>query len=262
MIHLKNILSILLFSLILISCGQTNNKQQSDEKLETKRVEKKFNKIISDSTNILTGKIENIEAEYTPWGCACPQWITTKDLEMKDTTTNFIDKHFYIEQAENSLEIPVYFDPFRHKVIFKGQFYKRKDYPQGTIEMEEPMPKAKVFRYSEIEILDKPNFKSNSIVETLTLIYNSFSCTCAQWSETPSSNDKDQTYYWLEPANKKLINADSLFNGNDLPIIIKVKGQIVSENGFPKKELPKVEHEEAGKVFRYTKIVVLQNGQK
>ncbi len=37
----------------------------------------------------------------------------------------------------------------------KGQFYEKEDYPQGTIEMEEPMAKAKVFRYSELTILNK-----------------------------------------------------------------------------------------------------------
>ena len=35
-----------------------------------------------------------------------------------------------------------------------------------------------------------------------------------------------------------------------------------SENGFPKRNLIKVGQDEAGKVFRYTKIEVLKNGQK
>jgi UPF0288 family protein (methanogenesis marker protein 3) len=48
-----------------------------------------------------------------------------------------------------------------------------------------------------------------------------------------------------------------------LPIEIKVTGQIVSENGFPKqKSLTKVGQEEAGKVFRYIKIEIIKNGQK
>ncbi|MCM2556702.1 hypothetical protein NAL32_20115 [Chryseobacterium sp. Ch-15] len=263
MMRHKNILIILLCSLTLISCGQTETKERIDENTMNKQVEKKYKKVISDPTNKLTDKVENLEIEYSIWGCACPQWIKSKDLKANDTTVKFIDKHFYIEPADSTLKIPIYFQPYRHKVKVTGQFYEREDYPKGTIEMEEPMPKAKVFRYTKIETIDNPNFKPDSKVETLTLIYNTISCTCAQWSETRFSNDTDnKTNYWLEPANDKLIKADTLFNGENLPVIIKVTGQVITENGFPKRELVKVGQDEAGKVFRYTKIEVIQNGQK
>jgi hypothetical protein len=43
-----------------------------------------------------------------------------------------------------------------------------------------------------------------------------------QWSKTRKSEDTDKKQnYWLEPANEKLINADNLFNGENLPVIIK-----------------------------------------
>jgi hypothetical protein len=261
--RLNNILTILLCSLTLISCGQKGTKKGVSEFTENKQVEKKYIKIISDSTNILTDKVENLELEYTVWGCACPQWIQTKDNENNDTTKNYLKLHFYLEPANKALELPIYFDPFRHRLKVTGQFYEREDYPQGTIETEEEMPKARVFRYTKLEVIDNPNFKPDSKIETLTLIYNAISCTCAQWSETRYSNDKSKKiYYWLEPSNAKLINADTLFNGENLPVIIKVTGQLVTENGFPKRELTKVGQDEAGKVFRYTKIELIQNGQK
>lgn len=261
--RLKNIFPILLLSLILVSCGQTKTKQQIEQKESQNQVESKYNKVISDSTNKLTDKIENLEIEYTVWGCACPNWIKTKDNEDNDTTKNYLKLHFYIEPAKKSIELPIYFDAFRHRLKITGQFYEKEDYPQGTIEMEEKMPKAKVFRYSKLEVIDNPNFKADSKVETITLIYNAISCTCAQWSTTRKSEDTDRKQnYWLEPANEKLINTDKLFNGENLPVIIKVTGQVVTENGFPKRELAKVEQEEAGKVFRYTKVEVVQNGQK
>ncbi|MBK8353400.1 MAG: hypothetical protein IPL21_17600 [Saprospirales bacterium] len=129
--------------------------------------------------------------------------------------------------------------------------------------MEEPMPKAKVFRYTKVEVIDKPDFKPESKVETMKLVYNGIACTCAQWSETRFKNATNEIpHYWLEPANEKLINADNLFNGNNIPIIVKVTGQVVTENGFPKRELAKVVRDEAGIVFRYTKIEVIQNGEK
>ncbi|MGB5028581.1 MAG: hypothetical protein WBO38_08760, partial [Chitinophagaceae bacterium] len=76
------------------------------------------------------------------------------------------------------------------------------------------------------------------------------------------SNPDKRIRYWLEPSNETLIKADTLFNGENLPVQIKVTGQIVSENGFPKRNLSKVGQDEAGKVFRYSKIEVLKNGQK
>jgi len=259
----KNILTILLFSLTLVSCGQTKTKQQIDRNELQNKLENKHHKIVSDSTNKLTDKIENLEIEYTVWGCACPNWIQTKDNENNDTTKAYLKLHFYIEPSNKSLELPIYFEAFRHKLKITGQFYEREDYPQGTIEMEEKMPKAKVFRYSKLEVVDNPNFKPGSKVETLTLIYNAISCTCAQWSETRKNEDTNKKQnFWLEPANEKLIKVDTLYNGENLPVIIKVTGQLISENGFPKRELTKVGKDEAGKVFRYTKIEVLQNGQK
>ena len=139
---------------ILTSCS-TQTKKQTNNSIQQNQQEKKYTKVISDSTNILTGKIEDLEVEYTVWGCACPQWIKTKDQNLKDTTIKFIDLHFYIEPADRELDLPIYFDAFRHRLKIEGQFYERKDYPQGTIEMEEPMPKAKVFRYTKIQVVDQ-----------------------------------------------------------------------------------------------------------
>ncbi len=258
----NNILTILLCSLTLISCGQTEINKRPNEITANKQVKNNYTKVISDSTNILKDNVENLELEYTVWGCACPQWIQSKDNKNSDTTKNYLKLHFYIEPANKSLNFPKYFDAFRHRLKVKGQFYEREDYPQGTVEIEEPRTKARVFRYTKFEVINNPNFKPKSKVETLTLIYNAISCTCPQWSETRFNDEKDKIYYWLEPAKQGLTNADTLFNGENLPLIIKVTGQIVSENGFPKRDLAKAGQGEAGKVFRYTKIQVIQNGQK
>lgn len=260
---IENLLTILLFGLTVISCGQNKTKNDIDIENRMKETEKKYSKIISDSTNKLTGKIEKIEVTYTVWGCACPQWIETKNtIKQNDEKTKYIDYHFYLEPDNKKLELPIYFDAFRHIVRIEGQFYENKDYPHGTIEMEEKMPKAKVFKYSKLEVIDNPNFKPETEVETLTLNYNAISCTCAQWSEAQKNKNTDKKQnYWLEPANEKLINAETLFDGENLPIIIKVTGQVVTENGFPKsKNLSKVDNNEEGKVFKYTKIEIIKNG--
>lgn len=247
---MTNVVRLIIFSLsiLLISCNQTKKEKPINDKVLK-------SKIISDPTNKLSDKIENLEVEYTVFGCACPNWIRTDDLKLhvKDGMKNL---YFYIEPADENLELPVYFDAFRHYLKIKGQFYLKEDYPKGTVESEEPLPKAKVFRYTELEVLDKPTFKADTKEETLVLNYNAISCSCAQWSES-KSNKKE--YYWLEPANEKLINADHLFNGENLPIQIKVTGQVVSEKGFPKRNnLSKTNENEAGKVFQYTSIEVLK----
>ena len=255
----RNILTILFFSLTLVSCGQLKNEKQEETKEFKKQNEKNYNNIISDSTNKLTDKVENLELEYTVWGCVCPEWIKSNDNYNSDSTKNYYNLHFYIEPKEDELELPIYFDAFRHRIKVKGSFYEKEDYPKGSVEGEQRMPKAKVFQYTEIKVIDKPNYKPDTKIETLILEYNAISCTCAKWSETKYSisNDK-KNYLWLEPANEKLIQADTLFDGEKLLIRIKVTGQIVSENGFPKRELQKVGQDEAGKVFRYTKIEVLK----
>ena len=162
MIH-KNIFTILICSLTFISFGQTETKKRIDEVTSNKQVEKKYTKVISDSTNRLTDKIEILEVQYTVWGCACPQWIQLKDtMQLNNEKTNYIDYHFYLEPAEKTLELPTHFDAFKHIIKVTGQFYEREDYPQGTIEMEEPMPKAKVFRYTKLEVIDNPSIKGES----------------------------------------------------------------------------------------------------
>ncbi len=148
MIRLKNRLTILLCSSALLSFGQNNDHYQNGKVEGIESI-----KVISDSTNKLIDTYENLEIEYTVWGCACPNWIQAKDVN--DTTKNYLKLHFYIEPANNSLELPVSFDAFRHRLKVSGQFYEREDFPQGTSEMEEKMPKAKVFRYTKLEIIDR-----------------------------------------------------------------------------------------------------------
>lgn len=247
---------------LISSCSTQSDKTKSIKVDTTKVVEGLKPKVISDSTNILTGKIENLELDYIVWGCACANWVTPSDFA-KYQYNKLAEHCIFIEPASENLELPIYFDASRHRIKIKGQFYTRSDYPKGTVQTEEQLEKAKVFRYTEMDVVDKPNFKPDSKIQTLTLSYNAISCTCAQWSESKFDNNPDKRiYYWLEPSNEKLIKADTVFNGENLPVQIKVTGQIVSENGFPKSNLSKVGQDEAGKVFRYTKIEVLKNGQK
>lgn len=107
----------------------------------------------------------------------------------------------------------------------------------------------------------------NKREKTLKLSYNAIACSCAQWSESKfNKKPEKRIYYYIERANPKLMDAQDLWNGNNIPLEIEITGEIVTENGLPsyykynsksgKGEL------EPGIVFRYTKIKVLRNGTK
>ena len=90
--------------------------------------------------------------------------------------------------------------------------------------------------------------------------YNAIECTCAQWTETIKGIDTERVYYFMQPANDKLINADKLWKGNNIPLEIQVKGQIVSYSGYPTGYPIKGDSKPAI-VFRYTDIKVIENGK-
>ena len=80
----NKILIILLCCVTLISCGQTETKKKVDEVTPNKQVEKKYTKVISDSTNILTDKIENLEVEALYIGDISEIQIENKVLFVKN----------------------------------------------------------------------------------------------------------------------------------------------------------------------------------
>jgi hypothetical protein len=187
-------------------------------------------KIISDSTNTLTGKIESLELEYVVWGCACAPWITVSDRTKYGVG---VERCIFIEPADSSLQLPLYFDASRHTIQLKGQFYARPDYPKGTVETEESLQRAKVFHYTELKIrADRYTRAGNDT--TIMLRYNAIACTCAQWSFVENRKQTHKgDYIYLERATEALINADILWHGNNLPLHVKLKGRFVSEHGFP-----------------------------
>jgi hypothetical protein len=159
---MKNFLTILfLFS----SCSTQSDKTKYIEANTTKLIERPKPKVISDSTNTLTGKTENLELDYIVWGCACANWVTATDFD-KYQDNKLAEHCIFIEPISDSLALPIYFDASRHNIKVKGEFYTRPDYPKGTVQTEEELEKAKVFRYTEIEVVDKPNFKPDTKIQT------------------------------------------------------------------------------------------------
>lgn len=257
-LQVKKLLSIIL---LFTACSTNPNKvDKAQSSQDTFPKQSYQGKDISDPTNTLSGKTETLELNYIVWGCACANWVTNADF--KKYQDNKLAEHcIFIEPANKELELPLYFDPGRHFIKVTGQFYVKPDYPKGTVQGEELLDKQKVFRYTKIDVLKKYIEYSAKDDTTLNLSYNAIECTCAQWSDTKSSTDTVREYYFLEPANDKLINADKLWQGNNLPLQIQVTGQIVSYAGYPTGYNPTKGDPKAEMVFRYTKIKVIKNGQ-
>lgn len=149
---------LLLVILVLqLSCTEHENKviENSNIKINNdSSVRALRQKTISDPANALEKKVQQLELEYIVWGCACANWITTKDV-IKYQDSGLVNHCIFIEPANSSIEIPHNFKADSQKIIVKGQFYIREDYPRGTIETEDKLEKAKVFRYTNLKVVSK-----------------------------------------------------------------------------------------------------------
>lgn len=98
--------------------------------------------------------------------------------------------------------------------------------------------------------------------KTLDVSYGVISCPCAQWFETNLKKDTntDNKYFYLEPANPTLINADTLFNGEYLPVRVSVTGQFCTKKGYPKNYFPLKGDPKPARVFQYNNIEIIQLG--
>ena len=71
----------------------------------------------------------------------------------QDFEDKLAEKCVYIEAANPEVEFPDSLIKFNTKVLFKGNFYKNKGFPNG-FESEQNPEKAKVFRYYEYKIIN------------------------------------------------------------------------------------------------------------
>lgn len=151
---MKTTLILLILFVLIVSCNGQSIKErsvhddiyQSDTQIDVND--------ISDPTNTLIGDTVTLFLKYIVWGCVCPNWITIDDFD-KYQNEALGDHCIFIEPANEDLELPHDFDPFKHIVQVEGQFYEKPDYPKGTQSGEQqPLKKAKVFRYTKIQRID------------------------------------------------------------------------------------------------------------
>ncbi len=103
---------------------------------------------------------------------------------------------------------------------------------------------------------DKGKLLPGTII--IDVSYQAISCECAQWLENRIICDTCvKEYIFLEPADEHLINADKLWNGNNIPLTVKLTGQYYSGIGFPRNYKANKGVPDPARVFRYTQIEVI-----
>jgi hypothetical protein len=109
--------------------------------------------------------------------------------------------------------------------------------------------------------IDKGGLSGNPI--NLIVNFGAIACPCAQWIETKNISDtsSNHQYFYLEPGNPEIINADTLFNGENFPIKLSLTGQFYNKVGYPENYNPPKGNPEPARVFRYEAIKILRNGR-
>jgi hypothetical protein len=99
---------------------------------------------------------------------------------------------------------------------------------------------------------------------TITVSYAAIECGCPQWFETKFKDVKfleGVERFYLEPVNKDLINANALWDGEHLPLTLKITGRFSKGKEIPITYHTKGEPEKA-RVFWYDKITVVSPSSK
>lgn len=94
---------------------------------------------------------------------------------------------------------------------------------------------------------------------TITVSYAGISCGCPQWFETKFKKKKFLSgveRFYLEPTSKTLMNANDLWDGQTLPLTLKLIGGFSKGQELPKTHTTKTSLEKA-RVFRYDKIMII-----
>ncbi|OQP63577.1 hypothetical protein [Niastella populi] len=126
---------------------------------------------------------------------------------------------------------------------------------------------------------DSSNFKATSVISskdtvsdsskkelsdktiTITVSYAAIECGCPQWFETKLKDVKfleGVERFYLEPVRKDLVNANDLWDGEHLPLTVKVTGRLSIGKEIPITYNTKGAPEKA-RIFWYDKITVVSS---
>lgn len=218
---------------------------------------------------------QTVSFHYIAWACDCANWATAEDI-YKYQDTDSLDQHcVFIEPADSSLTLPDTLGYNNDIIRFTGRYYVEKGFPKNY-KTEQPVDKAKVFRYTGYKVI-KSNYRESLTAgidsaaytidkgpltgktKTLDVYYAAISCACPQWFETKNIDDtiNGRQHFYLEPAHANLVLADTLFDGMHANLRISVTGRFYTKEGYPANYFPAKGDPEPAKVFRYEKLKVI-----
>lgn len=234
----------------------------------------------STEQNKLNRKIDTVEFHYIMWACECANWA------IQDIITNYrekskLSKHCaFVQPADSTLILSDTLGYNGDIVQFTGHYYLDKAYPKEYIKGEQQVEKNPIFRYTSYRII-KSNYRQSLAdqidsakyfldkgalgkrTEILDVLYAAIMCTCPQWFETKNANDTPNVeQFYLEPASHKIVSANKLYDGTNLPLRISVTGKFYLKKGYPANYFPTKGDPQPANVFRYDKIKIIQKGNK
>jgi hypothetical protein len=112
----------------------------------------------SVSSNKLEEKEQTIELGYISWACACANWATPEDMVTYQDTGKLSEHCLFIEPAHTGLKLADTLGYTGDLIRFKGRFYINKGITEEFKNIEGPVEKARIFRYTGFEII-RSNYK-------------------------------------------------------------------------------------------------------
>jgi hypothetical protein len=92
---------------------------------------------------------------------------------------------------------------------------------------------------------------------TITVAYGSVACTCAQWIIYPIYPTQNREYIYLQRTNKRLINADDIWDATHVPLHLKLTGSFDKNKGIPPSYQGAKGNPDPARIFKYTRIEIL-----
>lgn len=116
-------------------------------------------------TKKLEDKVQTVRFHYIAWACDCANWATGSDIDRyADNGDQLAEHSVFIEPANPALTLPDTLGYNGDIILFTGQYYVEKGFPRN-FRSEEPVDKAKVFRYTAYKII-KSNHRAAAIAIT------------------------------------------------------------------------------------------------
>lgn len=102
--------------------------------------------------NKLENQIAKIKVTYITYGCECANW-RIKTIKGEASKMNK-GEDIFIEASDPKNEIPELAYQNGKTIELIGKFYKQKGFPKDYQQSEQPVEKARIFRYSTFKIIN------------------------------------------------------------------------------------------------------------